>query len=52
MNILSSWTERRAQQALDKILCDGIAWIDKQEEGASSYWFPSLFPGRIKAIEN
>lgn len=39
------WTETRARQAVDKILSDGLAWIDRQSD-EESYWFPSLFPGR------
>ncbi|XP_053698431.1 vacuolar-sorting protein SNF8 [Sabethes cyaneus] len=39
------WTETRARQAVDKILSDGLAWIDNQGD-EESYWFPSLFPGR------
>lgn len=50
MMIPCSWTELRAQQALDKVLCDGIAWIDKQEDGPASYWFPSLFPARVQTV--
>ncbi|XP_019534002.3 vacuolar-sorting protein SNF8 [Aedes albopictus] len=40
------WTEFRARQAIDKILSDGLAWVDNQGEEVS-YWFPSLFPGRL-----
>lgn len=39
------WNEFRTQQALDKIVGDGLAWIDKQGNEVT-YWFPSLFPGR------
>ncbi|XP_055612955.1 vacuolar-sorting protein SNF8 [Uranotaenia lowii] len=39
------WTDIRATQAIEKILSDGLAWIDTQGE-EKSYWFPSLFPGR------
>lgn len=39
------WTELRTKQAVDKILGDGLAWIDEQGD-ENSYWFPSLFPGR------
>ncbi|EDW16515.1 vacuolar-sorting protein SNF8 [Drosophila mojavensis] len=40
------WTEYRAKQALEKVLGEGLCWIDKQSEDLPSYWFPSLFPGR------
>lgn len=39
------WTDFRARQALDKVVSEGLCWIDKQGE-TESYWFPSLFPGR------
>lgn len=39
------WNEFRCQQALDKIMCDGLAWIDTQGD-TITYWFPSLFSGR------
>ncbi|XP_034112971.1 vacuolar-sorting protein SNF8 [Drosophila albomicans] len=39
------WTDYRAKQALDKVLGEGLCWIDKQSD-EPSYWFPSLFPGR------
>ena len=41
-----SWNEFRANQAIDKVVGDGLAWIDQQGE-ETSYWFPSLFPGRL-----
>uniref|UniRef100_A0AAG5CQC9 Vacuolar-sorting protein SNF8 n=1 Tax=Anopheles atroparvus TaxID=41427 RepID=A0AAG5CQC9_ANOAO len=40
------WTEVRAQQAVEKVLGEGMAWLDNQGE-EKSYWFPSLFPGRM-----
>lgn len=44
------WTEFRAAQALDKIVGDGLAWVDDQaseaDGGERTYWFASLFPGR------
>lgn len=40
-----SWNEARTKQALDKIVSDGLAWVDCQGD-EESYWFPSLFPGR------
>lgn len=39
------WDEFRCQQALDKIVGDGLAWIDTQGDTVT-YWFPSLFSGR------
>ncbi|KAH8331074.1 hypothetical protein KR067_011198 [Drosophila pandora] len=40
------WAEYRAQQSLDKVLGEGLCWIDNQSENEPTYWFPSLFPGR------
>ncbi|ETN62382.1 ESCRT-II complex subunit VPS22 [Anopheles darlingi] len=40
------WTATRAQHALEKVLGEGLAWIDKQGD-EPSYWLPSLFPGRL-----
>ncbi|XP_058811553.1 vacuolar-sorting protein SNF8 [Topomyia yanbarensis] len=39
------WTECRALQAVEKIVSDGLAWIDNQGT-EKAYWFPSLFPAR------
>ncbi|KAI9577052.1 vacuolar-sorting protein SNF8 [Glossina fuscipes] len=39
------WSEYRAQQSLDKVIGEGLCWIDEQSV-ERSYWFPSLFPGR------
>lgn len=40
-----SWTQFRAQQAIEKMVGEGLCWVDEQAE-STSYWFPSLFPGR------
>lgn len=40
-----SWNDFRAKQAIDKIVGEGLAWVDKQGD-EESYWFPSLFPKR------
>lgn len=40
------WTEFRTAQALEKLVGDGLAWIDEQDEAERTYWFASLFPGR------
>ncbi|CAO1408092.1 unnamed protein product [Diamesa hyperborea] len=40
------WTEVRTKQALNKLLSEGLVWIDTQDEAEPSYWFPSLYPGR------
>lgn len=39
------WNEFRAKQAIDKIVGEGLAWVDDQSD-EKSYWFPSLFPKR------
>ncbi|KAI9263377.1 EAP30/Vps36 family-domain-containing protein [Phascolomyces articulosus] len=37
------WNETRTQNALDHLLQDGLAWIDKQGDGVDTYWIPSYF---------
>ncbi|XP_055700110.1 vacuolar-sorting protein SNF8 [Phlebotomus papatasi] len=37
------WTEFRAKQVMDKIIGDGLVWIDLQGD-TPCYYFPSLFP--------
>lgn len=44
----TSWNEFRAKQAIDKIVGEGLAWVDEQSD-EKSYWFPSLFPKRQQA---
>lgn len=40
------WNELRTQQAIDKLISEGLVWIDEQNDEEPSYWFPSLFPER------
>jgi ESCRT-II complex subunit VPS22 len=44
------WNEMRTQQAIEKLISEGLVWIDDQSADETSYWFPSLFPDR-KQIE-
>ncbi|XP_055679617.1 vacuolar-sorting protein SNF8 [Lutzomyia longipalpis] len=37
------WTDFRAKQVMDKIIGDGLVWVDLQGD-APAYFFPSLFP--------
>ncbi|KAG7198607.1 hypothetical protein KM043_005969 [Ampulex compressa] len=37
------WEMDRAQKALDHMVKEGLAWLDKQGEDETLYWFPSLF---------
>ena len=41
------WESERAQKALDHMVKEGLAWIDKQGENEPLYWFPSLFTACI-----
>jgi ESCRT-II complex subunit VPS22 len=43
------WETERAQKALDHMVKEGLAWIDKQNPGEDLYWFPSLFSACISA---
>lgn len=45
VTFICSWNEFRANQAIEKIVGDGLAWVDEQGT-EKSYWFPSLFPKR------
>ncbi|TMW46055.1 hypothetical protein DOY81_008870 [Sarcophaga bullata] len=45
------WPDYRAKQSLEKVVCEGICWIDDQDD-ERSYWFPSLFPGRNSQTVN
>ncbi|KAL0270138.1 UNVERIFIED_CONTAM: hypothetical protein PYX00_007637 [Menopon gallinae] len=46
MNSLS-WERERAQKALDYMIKQGLAWIDRQDPKEELYWFPSMFDGCI-----
>ncbi|KAJ4446712.1 vacuolar-sorting protein SNF8 [Periplaneta americana] len=43
------WESERAQKALDHMVKEGLAWIDKQNPKEVLYWFPSLFAACISA---
>lgn len=45
-----AWNEMRTQQAIDKLISEGLVWVDEQNEGEHSYWFPSLFPDRKETL--
>lgn len=36
------WSEYRTKQALERLIGEGMCWIDEQSEEVS-YWFPSLY---------
>lgn len=44
------WNEMRTQQAIDKLISEGLVWVDEQSE-EPSFWFPSLFPDRKEIYE-
>lgn len=44
------WNEIRTQQAIDKLISEGLVWVDQQNENEPSFWFPSLFNGRKENI--
>jgi ESCRT-II complex subunit VPS22 len=46
------WNEFRTQEAINKLLSEGLVWIDEQNEQEPRFFFPSLFPGRKVLIEN
>lgn len=45
------WEEDRAQKALDHMMKEGLAWLDRQAEDETLYWFPSLFAACIISKE-
>ena len=39
-----NWEHERSQRAIDRLLVDGLAWIDTQtSESEAWYWIPSIF---------
>lgn len=46
------WNEMRTQQAIDKLISEGLVWVDSQCDDEPCYYFPSLFPGRMDKIES
>lgn len=46
------WNEIRTQQAIDKLISEGLVWVDNQCEDEPCYYFPSLFPGRQMNVES
>lgn len=41
--LIFRWPDFRARQSLEKVVSEGLCWIDDQDK-ERSYWFPSLFP--------
>jgi len=38
-----SWDEDRCERALQKLMGKGMVWLDINNDGKKSYWFPSLW---------
>ena len=47
---ITGWDEDRAKRALNLLLAEGIAWIDKYDE-QEFYWFPSVWKDSMAAGE-
>ncbi|KAM3966074.1 vacuolar-sorting protein SNF8 [Aphomia sociella] len=43
------WNETRAQNALNHMVKEGLAWIDTQDSKETLYWFPSMFAECVSA---
>ncbi|KPJ21306.1 Vacuolar-sorting protein SNF8 [Papilio machaon] len=43
------WNETRAQNALNHMVKEGLAWIDTQDTTETLYWFPSMFAECVSA---
>ncbi|XP_037810952.1 vacuolar-sorting protein SNF8 [Lucilia sericata] len=46
------WPDYRARQSLEKVVSEGLCWIDDQADDERRYWFPSLFPARTTQTTN
>jgi ESCRT-II complex subunit VPS22 len=38
-----NWETTRATNVIDQIVAEGLCWVDDQNDGEKSYWFPSMF---------
>lgn len=36
------WEKLRAERALEELIREGLVWVDEQNRGEPSYWFPGL----------
>ncbi|KAL4706695.1 hypothetical protein ACJJTC_014450 [Scirpophaga incertulas] len=43
------WTKTRADNALNDMVKDGVAWVDHQYQDETLYWFPSMFAECVTA---
>lgn len=43
------WEQDRAQKALDRMIDQGLAWLDLQDPQDTLYYFPSLFTGCVNS---
>merc|ERR1712038_69717 len=46
----TGWKEERAKRALDLLLSEGMAWVDKHK-GREYYWFPSVWRDGLSTTE-
>jgi len=41
---LVGWDKTRAQQALDRLMTEGLAWVDLQDSSEEPiFWIPSIY---------
>jgi ESCRT-II complex subunit VPS22 len=46
------WDNTRAQQALDRLLTDGLAWVDLQDSSREPiYWIPSIYTSFLPSTQ-
>ena len=43
INATLGWDNDRCERALQKLMGKGMVWLDKNNDGELSYWFPSLW---------
>ncbi|CAH2270030.1 jg17883 [Pararge aegeria aegeria] len=47
-----SWNDTRAENALNHMVKEGLAWVDTQDPKETLYWFPSMFAECVSASED
>lgn len=43
------WEETRAVNVISQMVIEGLCWVDSQNDGEFSYWFPSMFNECIRS---
>ncbi|KAL5239514.1 hypothetical protein ACI65C_006924 [Semiaphis heraclei] len=43
LKVKLNWEETRAVNAISQMVIEGLCWVDSQNDGEFSYWFPAMF---------